>query len=287
MEIRGIKAGSPAEPVIMGILNVTPDSFSDAGAYYNAPEKAAQAALKMKSEGASIIDIGGESSKPGSKPLGVAEELERVIPVIRQIRKLDRELLISIDTYKSETASAAISEGADIVNDIYAGRFDGKIMETAARTKTAYIMMHMNGTPETMQDSPVYSKLGAVHDIKEFFSGRIEAAIAAGIDKNMLILDPGIGFGKTYEDNIEIMKRLEEFGSFGLPLLAGVSRKSMIGTILGGAPAGERIFGTAAAVAAAVCAGVSIVRVHDVREMTQVVKTAAALRPCGGKKGAA
>lgn len=287
MEIRGMHAGSPGNPAVMGILNVTPDSFSDGGMYFNSPQKAAAAALQMKADGAGIIDIGGESSKPGSKPLNSNEEISRVIPVIKEIRKLDKDILLSVDTYKSDVASAALSEGADIINDIYAGMYDPEIMKLAAAKGAVYVMMHMKGTPENMQDNPVYGPRGAVAEIIEFFQERINAAFTAGIDKSKLVIDPGIGFGKTYEDNIDIMKRLEEFTSLGLPVLAGVSRKSVIGKILGGAPPEKRIFGTAAAVAASVCAGVSVVRVHDVREMTQVVKTAAALRPCGGKKGAA
>lgn len=287
MKIRGMHAGSPGNPAVMGILNVTPDSFSDGGVFYNAPEKAASAALKMKEDGALIIDIGGESSKPGSKPITASEEISRILPVIKKIRKLDKSILVSVDTYKSSVASAALDEGADIINDIYAGRFDPAIMNLAGSRKAAYVMMHMKGSPENMQDKPVYTQTGAVSDIIEFFKERIFAAVSAGIPESMLIIDPGIGFGKTYEDNLDIMRRLEEFLPLGLPVLTGVSRKSMIGTLLGGVPPEKRIFGTAAAVAASVCAGASIVRVHDVKEMTQVVKTAAALRPCGGKKGAA
>lgn len=279
MEIRGIFAGNPCAPVIMGILNVTPDSFYDGGLFYNNPEKSAQAALQMYRDGAAIIDIGGESTRPGAVPLSADEEMSRVIPVIREIRKRSCSPLISIDTYKSQTAAEAISAGADIINDIYAGRFDSSMLRIAAETGAVYVIMHMLGTPVDMQVNPHYSCSGVVNDILGFLAERREAALAAGVKKDKIIFDPGIGFGKNFDDNIEIMKRLKEFTGLGQPVLAGVSRKAMIGAILGGAAPDKRIFGTAAAVGAAVYAGVSIIRVHDVKEMYDVVKTAAALKP--------
>ncbi len=287
MEIRGIFAGSVIEPAIMGILNITPDSFYDGGAFYNNPEKAAETALQMHQDGAAIIDIGGESTRPGSSPLSADEEMSRVIPVIKAIRKRSDKPLISIDTYKPQTAAEAAAAGADMINDIYAGRFDGSMFRVAAETGAAYVMMHMLKTPSDMQNNPQYSANGAVNDIIQFLSERRDAALSAGIKKENIILDPGIGFGKTYDDNIEIMKRLSELVSLGHPVLAGVSRKSVIGAILDGAPPDKRVFGTAAAVAAAVCAGVSIIRVHDVKEMSEVARTAAVLRPQNPGRGAA
>ncbi|HDQ25857.1 MAG TPA: dihydropteroate synthase [bacterium] len=276
MIIRG-KAFDFDAPAVMGILNVTPDSFFDGGVYKSA-EEAAEAGLKMAGDGAAIIDIGGESSRPGAKPAGQEEEIFRVIPVIEAFRKKDRETPLSIDTYRAGTAEAALKAGADMINDISAGRFEPQIMEAAALTGAPYVIMHMLGEPATMQKSPAYSAKGIVADIKDFFRERRAAAISAGIKKEQLILDPGFGFGKSVKDNFELLNRLEEFLEFEAPILAGMSRKSMIGSAAGADSPADRLFGSLAAAAIAVMNGASIIRAHDVKETVQAVKTAAAAR---------
>lgn len=252
---------------IMGILNVTPDSFSDGGQFIDSA-KALEHAFKMKAEGADVIDVGGESTRPGAVKITAQQEIERVVPVIRAIRAADADVCISIDTYKSATAKAAFDAGADIINDISGGIFDPDIMEIAANAGAGFIIMHINGTPEKMQENPVYSSKGIIYDIKNFFQEQIIAAVASGLKKENLMLDPGIGFGKTLRDNFEIINRLGEFKELGLPVLVGTSRKSMIGKVLG-LDAGSRLFGTAASVALCTAKGADMLRVHDVKEMKE------------------
>ncbi|MBI5675635.1 MAG: dihydropteroate synthase [Nitrospirae bacterium] len=257
----------------MGILNVTPDSFSDGGIYFD-KEKAVEHALTMQEEGADIIDIGGESTRPGAKAVTLKEEIKRVVPVIEALAK-KVSIPISIDTYKAAVADAAISAGASIVNDISGLRFDRGMPKVAARHKTPVVIMHIKGTPKNMQKDPSYKAL--IPEILDYLTESIAIARDAGIPDNMIIIDPGIGFGKTLEHNLEILNRLHEFRGFEKPIMIGPSRKSFIGKILGGLPAEERIEGTASAVAIGIFNGANIIRVHDVKAMSRVAKVADAV----------
>ena len=252
---------------IMGILNITPDSFSDGGMFVE-NDKAVRHALEMIGQGADVVDIGGESTRPGAAKVPAMQEIARVVPVIKAIKAADANALISVDTYKSLTAREALNAGADIINDISGGTFEPEIMEIAAESGAGFVIMHINGTPEKMQENPIYSSLGVIDDIKSFFRERILSALAAGLKKENLILDPGIGFGKTLRHNFEIIDRLSEFKEFGLPILVGTSRKSMIGKVLG-LEADKRLFGTAASVALCTAKGADMLRVHDVKEMKE------------------
>lgn len=254
---------------IMGIINVTPDSFSDGG-LFKTPDEAVKKALELVKDGADIIDIGGESTRPGAMPVSEEEELNRVIPVIKKFREIDNETPISIDTYKANIAEQAILNGADIINDISSGTFDDNITKIAAKYNCPYVIMHMKGKPFDMQQNSVYSERGAVFDIKEFFTKQIKRLKDTGIEECKIILDPGIGFGKTLNDNIEILNNLFEFKVFGFPILIGVSRKSFIGNILGKPPQ-DRLYGTIASVVLSIINGATIVRVHDVREIKDAV----------------
>ncbi len=259
---------------VMGILNFTPDSFSDGGMFFNT-ESAVKQALRMQGEGADIIDIGGESTRPGAEKITVKEEIRRIVPVIEALAKEVR-VPISVDTYKSAVAEAAVSAGASIINDISGLRFDAKMPGVAAKYKVPVVIMHIKGTPKNMQQNPVYNAL--IPEIMDYLYGCIEIARDAGIPDNMIIIDPGIGFGKTVEHNLEIIRRLKEFEGFEKPILLGPSRKSFIGKILGGLPVTERLEGTAAAAAVGICNGASIIRVHDVKEMVRVAKTSDAIK---------
>jgi len=251
----------------MGILNVTPDSFSDGGRFID-PDRAFSHAMRMAEQGADILDIGGESTRPGSAGVDAEEEIRRVIPVIERIRR-ESDIPISVDTRKSRVAEAAIGAGASMINDISALSADSGMAGVAARTGVPVTLMHMKGTPETMQQNPVYGDV--IEEIRTFLDARIRFAVSAGIEPERIILDPGIGFGKTVRHNLEILDRLEEFHEAGRPLLVGVSRKSFIGRMLG-REIGGRIMGTAAAVAACVMKGAHILRVHDVSEMRDVCR---------------
>lgn len=253
---------------IMGILNVNKDSFSDGG-LYDKPEVAIERAFEMKEEGVDIIDIGGESTRPGAKPCSVEEELNRVLPVVKGVIKEDIDLPISIDTYKSEVAKACLDEGAHMINDISGLRFDTKMAEVVAKYKTTVVLMHIKGTPQNMQENPQYECV--VSEISDYLRQRIDFAIDAGIDKERIIIDPGIGFGKTVEHNLEILRKLREFKTLGRPILIGTSRKSLIGKILN-LPVEERLEGTAATVAVSILNGANIIRVHDVKAMKRVAK---------------
>lgn len=259
--------------LIMGILNVSPDSFYDGGKY-NELEKAVAGAKEMVKEGADIIDIGGESSRPGSEPVSLEEELSRVIPVIEAVSS-EIDAPISIDTYKSEVAAKAIRAGASIINDISGLRFDKKIAKVAAKYDVPVIIMHMQGTPRDMQKNPHYNDVTG--EIISFFRKQVSVAVDSGIDKNKIIIDPGIGFGKTVEHNLEIIKKLQEFKILGLPVLIGTSRKSFIGHTLNQEDPEERLCGTLASVAAGVMNGVDIVRVHDVYECKMAAEMADAI----------
>ena len=254
-------------PYIMGILNVTPDSFSDGG-HYLTINSSVECARRMAEEGADIIDIGGESSRPGAEPVPLEVELERVIPVIKKLSdKID--ILISIDTYKAKVAKEALKAGASIINDISGLRFDPMMAKIAAEAGCPVIIMHMKGTPRDMQRRPAYKDV--VKEITAFFKERIAFAVKNGIKRNKIIIDPGIGFGKTVRHNLEIIKRLKEFRKLGVPILIGPSRKSFIGRILN-EPVDKRLEGTAAVVAIGIANGANIVRVHDVKAMADVAK---------------
>ena len=250
----------------MGILNVTPDSFSDGGQFTSA-QQAADYAIKMINDGADIIDVGGESTRPGAKQISLEEELKRVKPVIKAIRK-QSDCLISIDTYKASVAETALDLGADIVNDISSLSFDHYMANLVSTRKVPIILMHMQGSPQDMQLNPSYNNL--INDLILFFKSKIEIASKAGILKNMIILDPGIGFGKQVEDNFEIIRELKQIKAMGYPILLGPSRKSFIGKALN-LPPEERLEGTMASITVGIINGAKIVRVHDVIETHRTV----------------
>ncbi len=254
--------------LIMGIINVTPDSFSDGGKFFTM-ESAYEQSLKLIKDGADIIDIGGESSRPGSKPITLEKELERTIPLVSKIRSNFPEVIISIDTTKSKVAEEAILSGANIINDISGLSHDKEMSKVASKYGVLLVIMHMQGKPETMQKAPYYNDL--IGDIKSFFEERVHYATQCGIKKNRIILDPGLGFGKSYEDNFKLINQLEKFCNFNLPILIGPSRKSFIGIALNEEPE-FRLEGTLATVAAGILRGAQIVRVHDVKQTKKVVK---------------
>ncbi|MCS6831003.1 MAG: dihydropteroate synthase [Armatimonadota bacterium] len=264
--------------VVMGILNVTPDSFYDGGRYAHT-EAAVQRALQMVEEGADVLDIGGESTRPGSQPVPEEEELRRVLPVIEAVRERT-DVPISIDTTKSRVAARALQAGACLVNDISGLGFDPRMAEVVARYGALCCIMHIQGTPQTMQQNPQYEDV--VGDISRYFEQRLTLAEEEGVPRENIWLDPGIGFGKTVEHNLEILRRLREFTALGLPLLVGTSRKSFIGRVLGDLPPEERLEGTAATVAIAILNGANAVRVHDVKEMVRVARVTDAV--CRGLK---
>jgi dihydropteroate synthase len=260
---------------IMGILNVTPDSFSDGGRYKNI-NAAVEHAKIMIENGAAIIDIGGESSRPGSEPVSGDIEKDRVLPVIEKIREFS-DIPISIDTTKSDVASEAIEAGADIINDISALRFDNKMIDTAVKYDVPVILMHMLGEPKTMQSEPSYDD--CIGEVRKFLMERIVACVKAGIDRDKIIIDPGIGFGKRLEDNLDILRNLDKLTELGYPVLLGASRKSFIGMISEKTPgdADKRIGGSLAAMFFALVAGCRIIRVHDVAESVEALRIYAAV----------
>ncbi len=252
-------------PILMGILNVTPDSFSDGG-LFNKPDKGVERALIMEAEGAKIIDIGGESSRPGSDPVSEQEEISRVIPVIKGIRS-QSGILISIDTTKSEVARRALDAGADIVNDISALKYDPKMVDVVRAVDCPVVIMHMQGTPKSMQDNPAYVDVSA--EVYAYFQDRISDLRKAGVKQ--IAIDPGIGFGKRPEDNLHLLRDLKDFNAFNLPILIGLSRKAFIGTVLDRST-DQRLSGTLAAHIFSVNQGASIFRVHDVQETKDAIK---------------
>ena len=252
---------------IMGVLNVTPDSFSDGGKFFSL-EKAVSQALKMVEDGTDIIDIGGESTRPGSLPVSLDEEAQRVLPVIEALAK-KIQIPISIDTYKSQIAQKAFDAGAEMINDISGLRYDPEMIKIASKYNLPVIIMHIKGTPRNMQENPVYEDV--VKELKNYFEERINFAVSAGIKEENIFLDPGIGFGKRFEDNLNILKNLREFGKLEKPILVGLSRKSFIGKILD-LPVEERLEGSLAALAYSIMQGAQIVRVHDVKESVRVAK---------------
>jgi len=258
-------------PLIMGVLNVTPDSFSDGGRFFER-QAAIDHARAMVREGADIIDIGGESTRPGAAEVSADEELGRVVPVIEALVDAGVDVPISIDTTKAAVAAVAFAAGADIVNDVSALRFDPELGPTTARHGAALILMHMRGTPRTMQAGTIeYDDV--VQDILAFLEERVAAAVEAGVERGRIMLDPGIGFGKTVEHNLEIVRRIGEFDRPGLPVVLGTSRKSFIGKVLD-LPEDQRLEGTLATVALGAFLGAAVLRVHDVRAAARTARLA-------------
>jgi dihydropteroate synthase len=264
-------------PLIMGIVNVTPDSFSDGGEYF-CEEDAIARGLALAEQGADILDIGGESTRPGARSVGVREEMRRVVPVIRALAR-QVNVPLSVDTYKSGVARAALDAGASIINDISAFRFDPAMARLAARSGAGAVLMHIKGRPRSMQRDPAYRDL--VAEITGYFRRCLLAARRAGVETEQIALDPGIGFGKTAAHNLLALRRLPEFLGPGRPLVVGVSRKSFIGKLNAGAGPGERLPGSIAAALAAVEAGANVLRVHDVAATRQALTTYLAItRAC-------
>jgi dihydropteroate synthase len=253
-------------PAIMGIVNVTPDSFSDGGQYADA-RSAVRRALDLAEQGADIIDIGGESTRPGADPVDAEEELRRVIPVIEGVRR-ESDVLLSIDTAKAYVAKCALDVGANMINDVSAGRGDEGMLALAAVSGAPICLMHMKGMPRTMQIAPSY--VDVVGEIKAFLQDAIERALRAGVKRDAIAIDPGIGFGKSVHDNLHIIRRLDELSALEFPVLIGVSKKSFIGKFLG-CDIHQRLEGTLAALAASINRGASILRVHDVAEVKRFV----------------
>jgi dihydropteroate synthase len=262
-------------PQIMGILNVTPDSFSDGGQYTGAAAAIRQAET-MIDEGADIIDVGGESTRPGAKPVSAEEQIRRVVPIITAIHGINPTIEISIDTTLSEVAAAALQAGATLINDISAGHGDAGMLPLAAVSDTPIILMHMQGTPQTMQDNPYYDD--AVTEVKTNLQLRISAALAAGIKPRNIAIDPGIGFGKRKQDNIDLLAHLKQFVELGYPVLLGTSRKHFMGSICNVTEPCELVTATAVTTALGVMAGVTMFRVHDVKANRQAADVAWAIK---------
>jgi dihydropteroate synthase len=259
--------------VVMGILNITPDSFYDGG-HRKDPCQAIADGVAMVEAGAEILDIGGESTRPGARPVAAAEELARVLPVLRGLRS-EVKVPISVDTYKSEVAQATLDAGADIVNDISALRFDADMVTVVARERVPLVLMHMQGTPRTMQAEPRYGDV--VGEVRAFLAAQAAMAVERGVAADAVILDPGIGFGKNLDHNLELLRNLPLLAALGHPLLVGASRKAFIGKILNAEPA-DRLEGSLAAAVAAVLGGANILRVHDVRQTVRAARVGDALR---------
>ncbi len=260
--------------LIMGILNVTPDSFSDGGRYTTV-EAAVAHAERLVAEGADVLDIGGESTRPGADPVPLDEELRRVIPVVKAVRRALPEVCISVDTYKARVAQEALEAGADVINDVSALRFDPEMASVVARAGAPVVLMHMKGTPKTMQQNPTYQDV--VREILEFLEERIAFAVSEGIAQERIIVDPGIGFGKRPEHNTQILQRLGELRELGRPILLGTSRKSFLGALTK-RPVEERLEETIASVVVGVLHGADIVRVHDVAPLKHALAVADAVR---------
>ena len=260
----------------MGILNVTPDSFSDGGKYISS-ELALKHTRTMIEEGVDIIDVGGESTRPGAQPVSVVEQINRVVPVIRMLRKqIPEKLAVSIDTTSSEVAIAALDAGANIINDISAGTNDSVILKVAAERDSPIILMHMQGAPTTMQEDPYYESV--VDEVLDFLMERVQVALSAGVKNHNISIDPGIGFGKRKQDNIDLLASLHRFVDTGFPVLLGASRKRFMGSICSVSEPSELVTATAVTTALGVMAGVHMFRVHDVRENRQAADVAWAIR---------
>lgn len=268
-----LHAGGP-RPLLMGVLNVTPDSFSDGGRFLS-PEAAVRRVGEMVAEGADWIDVGGESTRPGSQSVPGEEQIRRVLPAIRVAVECD--VVVSIDTTRADVAEAALDAGASIVNDISAGRDDPAMLPLVAERGAAVVLMHMQGTPATMQLAPRYDDV--VGEVFEFLAQRRDAAVQAGVTRERILLDPGIGFGKTTEHNLRLMRELRRFRELGQPLLVGTSRKRFIGEVTERPDPADRLLGTAATVSWSIANGAAVVRVHDVSEMRQVLRMTEAMMP--------
>lgn len=265
-----------SRPVVMGVLNVTPDSFSDGGRFFSVGA-AVEHGLRLAEEGAALIDVGGESTRPGSEPIDVEEELRRVIPVIERLRAATA--VVSVDTSKPEVMRAAAGAGAGMINDVRALREPGALAAAAA-SGCAVCLMHMQGEPRTMQRAPSY--VDVVGEVRAFLAGRVAESIAGGLDPERLAVDPGFGFGKTLEHNLTLLRRLRELSADGRPVVVGLSRKSMVGTITGRA-AGERLHGSVALAVIAALNGARIIRAHDVAATVEALKVAAAAAEPGSR----
>ncbi|MBU1909107.1 MAG: dihydropteroate synthase [Verrucomicrobia bacterium] len=259
--------------LLMGVLNVTPDSFSDGGRFLD-PKRAAEQARRMIAEGADLLDIGGESTRPGAAPVPADEELHRVLPVIEAIRA-GSDIPLSVDTRKAAVASRALEAGADIINDVSALTADPGMPEVAARYRAGVILMHMQGAPPTMQASPQYEQV--VQEVRDYLAARLEALAACGLARESMAVDPGIGFGKTLEHNVQLLARLETLTALGRPLILGVSRKSFLGRITG-REVGDRLAGSLAAAAWAIARGAHVIRAHDIKETCDMVRVVDMLR---------
>jgi len=260
-------------PAVVGVLNATPDSFSDGGRHLD-PGRAAAAACEMVAAGATALDLGAESTRPGAAPVPADEELRRLIPVLDAVRAAVR-VPLSVDTTKAAVARAALDRGADVVNDVSAGRFDPELLALCAREGVPVVLMHMQGTPATMQRAPRYDDV--VDEVRAFLAARAADAEAAGVRHDAIVLDPGIGFGKTVEHNCRLLARLDALAAVGYPVLVGVSRKGFIGQLVGGRRPEERLHGTVAALALAVAGGASLLRVHDVAAARDAVAVSRAI----------
>ena len=261
-------------PVVVGILNVTPDSFSDGGDFFD-PEAAAEHAATMLDEGADMLDVGGESTRPGSDPVSQEEEIRRVVPVLKRILSVRPEAVISVDTYRSGTAKAALEAGASLVNDVTALRGDPRMVSVIEEAACPVILMHMQGEPKTMQKEPNYQDV--VREVRDFLAERAEYAVAAGVRLENIIVDPGIGFGKNLEHNLALLRNLDALVDLGFPVLIGTSRKSFLERITGVQEARDRVFGTVATTVLAFEQGATFFRVHDVRANRQALAVAEAV----------
>ncbi|KPK70770.1 dihydropteroate synthase [candidate division TA06 bacterium SM23_40] len=272
LDCRGEQIDLSSRTHVMGVINVTPDSFSDGGRFFD-PGLAVAHGIAMVAEGADFLDVGGESTRPGSDPVTLEEELRRVLPVVERLAR-EVDVPVSVDTYKAAVAERALDAGAAMVNDISALSFDLRMAAVVGESGAAVVLMHIKGTPKDMQNDPNYDDV--VGEISEYLERAIERGEEHGIRRDQIIVDPGIGFGKRQEDNLVILSRLREFTSLAKPILVGPSRKSFIGRILD-LPVEERLEGTSAAIACAILNGANIVRVHDVREMVRVARVADAI----------
>ncbi|MEQ2005484.1 MAG: dihydropteroate synthase [Limisphaerales bacterium] len=264
----------PRLTLVMGVLNVTPDSFSDGGKFFSV-EAALERAGHMIREGADLLDVGGESTRPGATPVSAAEEIRRVVPVIKELA-LRLQVPISVDTQKPEVARAALLAGASIVNDIAANRSDDTMARVVTEFRAGYVAMHMQGTPQTMQQNPAYADV--VREVDAFFAERLARLEKSGVRPEQVVLDPGIGFGKTLKHNLQLLGALPSFVRHGRPLLLGVSRKAFLGKLTGAESPAERLPGALACAALAVRDGVQILRVHDVRETVRAARVAEAIQ---------
>ena len=272
LRIKGARHALGARTWLMGVVNATPDSFFDGGAHAD-PAAAVAHGLQLVGEGADILDIGGESSRPGSDPVTAAEELRRVLPVLEGLRA-KTAVLLSVDTTKTEVAEAALAAGADIINDISAARGDSRIFDRVAAAGAGMVLMHMQGTPKTMQAEPHYDDVMA--EVRDFLAARMAAAIEAGVPEESIILDPGIGFGKRLNDNLALIDSVDALAALGRPVLLGVSRKGFIGRILNAPPA-DRLEGSIGAALVGLVRGAHILRIHDVKSVGQAARVADAI----------